>query len=270
MLQPKKIHIPATLKFRPLPRKWVECHAAAEGWSKRSHYDTNYDTLSFTLLDGPRKGETVDVKLFEEHLPAELAAIVGEFERCDTIPESEEVRERLSGYRLPCLASVAADDAPTVATSKLATNGSAMPSIWKGRNLADPWEMRRDFFRCKPTAKDFVAFLDRWGEWDSGTVAVHDLVNWHRHFREARKPELWFRSMSFLTLETQREPPYFLIGLTECKRAIGVTISLDLLSYRMKVCAQCKSSYPVTSKHARKYCTHKCANLAAVNRHRGK
>jgi hypothetical protein len=258
----KTFQISVAFEFKPLRRRWVECRAKAAGWGT-GHGDFQYG--SFVVQDGPKAGATFDLDIRGAAIPRRIHDSIFEAE---ALPDSEELADLLSDVEIPCFA-------PVLEKRDLSRMTVAhLESVRAKLDSADPWEMRADFFRCKPTSQSFFDFLGRWGDWDTGgsVVAVSQLLESQLEFREAVKgrPEDWFR-FSYLILQSQRTAPHFRLAFAGCREAIRTTITIDLLNrVSFGVCARedCKAPFPITSEHAKIYCGHKCAHLVSVRKQR--
>jgi hypothetical protein len=149
---------------------------------------------------------------------------------------------------------------------------------------ADAWQLRDDFLRLASSdvsSASALAFLNRWGRWETRRYALlHGLVRFQQKIRRAlvSPPDEWlsseFNLLDFdadLDLERKSEYPYFTMDTVECKSAISITVTLDLLrQVRFETCARqdCGQPFPITSRHKRKFCSQYCGHLESVRRAR--
>jgi hypothetical protein len=267
-------------KFKPNPRVWIECEASVNGWiDERCEYvecsvpigNTGYVS---TLKFDPWK------TAFRRELDRRLDAAEG-------LPQGEELQQLFSGFNIPCLVGVKPGsqlgrvigvEEPEPPGRQLllkALRATEPPTVQDVAGEKDPWEMREEFFRCRPTAKDFGRFLNRWGSWsvNDDPVTLLELIECQTTYREAltQEPEMWLHQFGFFTLEKIRTPPYMAFRVTECKHAIEATITIDLLNkVPFGICARpdCRMPFVIKSKHSRQYCRTYCAHIVNVRERR--
>jgi hypothetical protein len=141
---------------------------------------------------------------------------------------------------------------------------------------AEAWLMRDEFL--KPAADDIQrlhGFLEKWGSWDGSDIAMlTTLRESRREFRDAMKavPASWLgTSATTMLVSSLSQPPYFRVITTGCCQAIETTLTIDvLMDVRFGTCARpdCGFSFPIESRHKRKYCCQYCGHLESVRRNR--
>lgn len=159
------------------------------------------------------------------------------------------------------------------------------------RRIANPAQMRDEFFAMDESLQELAQFANKWGLWDETKLwnfsnddgvgvefPVIPCIFPHRvhaqriEYRNARlsAPSKWLRSERARIPTIQRdEKPYFFAEIYNCSKAIEYLITLDhLRDAQMAVCAlsDCKNIFEVVSRHGQVYCSHECAHLAYMRR----
>ena len=158
------------------------------------------------------------------------------------------------------------------------------PSIVSGkqRKLANPWQMRKEFFQLKRGNTDaLLKFLNTWGSWQSWSSSRPESANriwgtWESFRRAVKQPAgAWLKNdingMMLMVKTDVSEYPYHLLSLAGCELAMRMTITVDLLQkVKFKICERedCGAPFPVESQHVRRYCSQYCGHLVSVRRGR--
>lgn len=274
------------LRFKPQPRVWIGSGATVKGWVD----DEVCDKIQFSAPIGTtRYVSSGELDPWRMTLPPELKELL-EYGRA--LPQSEELRESFSDFKVPCVVQFE----PGSGVEQALAGKDPLVELLRARSTAvetqqqirsasgnscpkepekDPWEMRREFFKCKPTTEDFVRFLNRWGRWDysDGAIPLYQLVEYQKECMQAltQAPELWLKESGFFFLQRMTRAPYFALDIDDCRRAIAAAITIDLLrEIEFKLCARkdCGVPFEIRSKHERMYCTQRCAHLESVRKSR--
>ncbi len=265
---------------------WIVYDATISGWEKehRGGIDPRawfrkssrpYTGVALRLW--PRLGkEAAFTSVNVDRLPPHLAKRCSKLDRNAAIPEWEK-----------------RDSFPIL----LATS-SGRPS----NELADPYEMRDEFFGLSCDLDQLTDFARKWGRWDSNNLAISQserigvldkketpciFPHWIQHeqakFRNAlcaaqEQQKQWLSHPERTILIVQRsQKPYFFVTadslttLESCRGAIAATITLDHLSRsQFRTCSRdkCKRPFKLESEHDRKYCTRRCAHAEAQRAYR--
>jgi len=140
----------------------------------------------------------------------------------------------------------------------------------------DAWEMRDEFLQLKLGSKEVIAFLCRWGRWDSREyVYLPEIEQLQQVLLDAlvSPPELWFATAQSVPPMWRRrpKPPYFTIHTDKCEIALRMTVTIDLLNQtKFKRCARpdCGMPFKVETNHKRDYCLPYCSHLESMRRNR--
>jgi hypothetical protein len=141
----------------------------------------------------------------------------------------------------------------------------------------DAWDMREEFLQLKVGWKEVIAFLNKWGRWDSREYAyLSDIEQLQRVLFDAlvSPPELWFATGDSVPPPIwyrRPKPPYFTIRTDRCQLALRMTVTIDLLNQtKFKRCARpdCGMLFKVQTNHKRDYCLAYCSHLESVRRKR--
>ena len=252
------LQIPISFDFRLSQVAWAQVHARITGWWKRHDGTIDSDNLTAEIDEPPMEKESIRFPL--EDLPP------GEWDRCVEVPidesfdaEIELICSEFQPQLLVCEAGRYLSD-----------------SEFNKLRPGDAWEMREEFLRVEADGTSSVEFLEKWGRWTAARwVALGEILSLQAAVREAltSAPTKWFtRPFSALSVRRHRpEYPFFMLPTNECRSAICMTVTIDLLRrVKFKVCARgdCGQPFPVTSKHDRKYCSQYCGHLDSVRRNR--
>jgi hypothetical protein len=172
----------------------------------------------------------------------------------------------------------------------------------KAGGIDDAWIMRQDFLRLNEDTTDLVKFLNKWGAWKPNVnyaktlVPVPGMFSLRQHpdksyegkdyvlpssiwqFQERCRNALMGRAIDWLSspdslpqLSSRHKYPHFCWSVGDCEGAIRTTITIDFLNrVKFGVCARpdCRTPFPISSRHKRKYCEQYCGHLESVRRNR--
>jgi hypothetical protein len=269
-------HIPIEFEFMVTPTKWASGTAAVEGYWRDEFGDQSFTHLRAEITG--RRGRTASVpfpigNLRKKELDEWYAGYEDHYGYSDT-----EVKEICASFK------------PTV-LFRSGREYSSYSQFVRHSTSADAWQLREEFLRTKINEESAIAFLNKWGRWDKeNCVEVADLVSLQRKIRRALTspptkwlsrtdsfPDTWFHSQypyfGFINDSWRHltKYPYFGSGTNQCRHAICMTVTLDLLARsEFKICARpdCRLPFAVSSQHARKYCSQYCGHLESVRRNR--
>src|SRR5262249_11855052 len=101
-----------------------------------------------------------------------------------------------------------------------------------------------------------------------------DMWQFQKHCQKAlEEPEKWLTEVQklFPALVARRQYPHFGLTVVGCQEALRTTITIDILkNVRFRLCARhdCRTPFPVETRHQREYCCQYCAHLESVRRQR--
>jgi hypothetical protein len=258
---------------------WEEEHRGGvdpRTWFKRTHVPNKPTKIALRLtprLDTGAIFTTVKI----EQLPPDLAMRCRKLDRRSAIPEWEK------GDSFPILLA----------------RSSGQPTD----KMADPYEMRDEFFELSGDLDELTDFARKWGLWDSNRIAIshneqiamldrnetpcifpHLIQQEQAEYRNAlcMAPDKWLSrpKQRIIILQQSRKPYFFVYNLLSsrlesCPAAISATITLDHLNgSQFRICSRpdCRAVFKIESKHDQQYCKRACAHVMAVraNRERAK
>jgi hypothetical protein len=170
----------------------------------------------------------------------------------------------------------------------LQPSGLLTPSLEDGGvRRADAWQARDEFFRLKQgDTGGLLNFFNKWGQWYEqplpgffGDVVPLDEV-WQVRERFIRgvmeSITQWLTdqavNVSPLALfQPRQEYPYFFFKSTGCSVAMHTAITLDLLRrVKFRLCSRkdCRTPFPIQSKHRQKFCSQYCGHIESVRKQR--
>lgn len=284
----RTFQLTVALEFRPRKMDWTVYDATISGWEEE-HRGGVDPRKFFRRSRGPsRPYEGVALRLCPQsgngamfttvklgQLPPDLAKRCRKLDRSAAIPDWEK-----------------RDSFPI-----LLALSPGQPS----EELADPYEMRQQFFALSSDLDQLANFARKWGLWDSNKLTIshseripmldrNEIPCIFPHLIQQEKAEYrnaicatsdqWLSQTKRKIHIVQRSrKPYFFVNtdllasLESCPSAIAATITLDHLNgSQFGICSRpdCKAVFELESKHEQKYCKRACAHVMAVRAYRAK
>jgi hypothetical protein len=102
-----------------------------------------------------------------------------------------------------------------------------------------------------------------------------EIWQFQNHCRDALKKPAheWLTTQKLLALLPRHEYPHYVLTASGCQRAVLDTITIDFLrKVKFRLCARpdCRTPFPIESRHRREYCCQYCAHIESVRRQRRK
>lgn len=260
MAQPNFFKFPASFEFRIAPANWQLGHARIVDWHR--NWDGAPDTDNLTA-EVRSHGRYQRFKLDVGTLPEDI------YERLftpRTWTSAKKVKEICRSFVLE-----------VIVNWHLHFDSDRMTIVdptpdWP---LGDAWEMRKEFLEMRNETPDFLAFLNKWGNWsDSSAVEfVQEIrskqTDLPRRMLDKNSEHLGLFFSPFFTRIP--EYPHFSIRTSGCYSALETTLLIDFLNgVEHDQCARtaCKKIFPIISRHKRLYCCQYCAHLESIRRGR--
>jgi hypothetical protein len=255
------VKIPLSFEYRKTKVQWALASAHITGWAKLPYLSSRLDRVvdgSYLMAEITTGGVSYPVRFSRKRLPE------GEFDNLWMEAYSDaDVEHVLSAYE-PLL---------LVPTGKTFVEEE---DLRKNSDPADAWQLREEFLKLEPTSEKAIAFLNKWGRWNSEEyLELSEIIHLQLAVREAvmNSQYGWFASEYSLPSDWRRCPefPYFSLLTDKAEAALRMTVTADLLEQStFKTCARpdCGQPFKVESKHEKKFCSHACGHLEAVRRSR--
>ena len=249
------VSFPVEFEFRKTKVAWVQASARLKGWARRTDATVDGGNLMAEITPG---GFTYPVRFPLKRLPE------GRWEGLWLQAYTDEDVERVLSDYEPLL--LVPSGRTYVQDDNLRANSQP----------ADPWALREEFLRLEPSIESALAFLNKWGRWNSEEyVEQAECTQLQQAMREAMttSPDHWFSGPYALPSDWRRSTkyPYFGLLTDKIEVALRMTVTSDLLNQaKFKTCARpdCRQPFKIESKHDKKFCSRTCAHVEAVLRSR--
>jgi hypothetical protein len=249
------INFPISFEFRKTQVEWVKASARFVGWGRRTDNTVDGGALMVEVVD---RGIKMPLRYLRKRLPSD-----------------EWGGLYLEAYSDSDVETLLAGVEPLLLIPS-STVGIEDDAVRKKSQPGDPWELRDDFLRLDDSVDAALAFLNKWGRWNSEPfIELAECHQLHLAIRAAigNEPEGWFADRHALPIDWRfnSDFPYFGVLTDKIESALRMTVTADLLNgAKFLTCARpdCGQPFKVNSKHARKYCSPNCGHMEAVRRSR--